>query len=320
MTTDLSTKTAPKNYKRALVFASCDPFTRGHEALVRAASDIAEEVVLSIMTDPTRPYALTEQQRCDLAGFCLLGSGLPVKVTRPPDAKGQRVLHELVRNRCDVVVRAARPGEEWREQERYRTETTGFSWLVDRWVIVEPEGSHSALRVSGSAVRGAVAAGGWVSPNACSRRSQVSVRSAIRKEKRIGLLCSEADFESTVTACARQAALSGRVPTVRGVRWTDVLKACGSPIPEGMSGVDLLLLGAYSFDWGRGVNLVWIDEGCITQVGLEAGLALGGWDTFVFPSFLGSVADAMTGCGEANFEVVKLGDEKRVLDRISVLS
>lgn len=306
-----------KRYKRALVFASCDPFTRGHEALLRAASTLAEEVVLSVMTDPSRPYALTEQQRCDLAGLCLMGSELPVRVVRPLDASGQRVIHEVVRHRCDAVVRAARPGEEWRERERFRVETIGFPWLSDRWEIVEPVGSPPTLRVSGSAVRAAIAAGGWVSPEACSRRAQVALRSAIRKEKRVGVLCSREEFESVVTACARQAALGGRVPAVRGVRWTDVVAACGSPPPGGMSGRDLVLLGAYSYEWGRGVNLVWIDEECVrNQCDLETAMALGGWDVFRFPSFAGSL-DGLR--DEPHFMVVKPGDEKRVLHHVSRL-
>lgn len=319
--------TFPKKWRRALVFASCDPFTRGHEALVRAAAQVADEVVLSVMTDPSRTYALSDKQRTDLAVQCLLDAQVTAKVTRPPDAAGQRVVHELVRNRCDVVVRAARPGEEHVELARMRVEVAGFPWLQDRWDLRTdlsfsprpwtPE-SGAAQLVSGSAVRAAVAAGGWVSPLACSRRSQIVLRSAIRRERRLGLLGTREEFEAVVTACARQAALAGRT-SVRAVGWESVWAACGSPPPEGMSGGDLLLLGAYSYEWGRGVNLVWLDERCVNQGGLDVALALGGWEVFVLPSFTGSVAEALVGCGE-NLEVVKVGDEKRVLARVASLS
>lgn len=316
MMTDLST--SPKKWKRALVFASCDPFTCGHEALVRAAAQVAEEVVLSVMTDPSRTYALPEDRRVDLAARCLKETDLPVRVVRPFDPKGQRVVHELVRHRCDVVVRGARPGEQWREAERMRIEQVGFPWLSGRWEIVELQGSAEVLSVSGSAVRAAVASGGWVSPEACARRSQVALRSAIRRERRLGLLGTREEFESVAGACACQAVLAGRAAP-RAVYWESVRAACGSPPPDGMLGSDQLLLGAYSYEWGRGVNLVWLDERCVNQCGLDATLALGGWEVFVLPGFSGSVADALAGCGE-RLEVVKAGDDRTVLARVATLS
>lgn len=316
--TDLtpSSETA-KKYKRALVFASCDPFTRGHEALVRAAAQVADEVVLSVMTDDSRTYALPEGMRKDLAASRLRETNLPVRVVEAQGFK-QRVVHELVRHRCDVVVRGARPGEQWREVERMRIEQVGFPWLCGRWEVVELQGSPEVISVSGSAVRAAVAAGGWVSPEVCARRSQIALRSAIRRERRLGLLGSREEFESVVTGCARQAALGNRAP-VRAVYWDSVLATGGSSPPEGMSGGDLLLLGAYSYAWGRGVNLIWLDERCMNLAGIDATLALGGWEVFVLPSFTGSVAETLVGCGES-LGVVKVGNEERVLARVAALS
>lgn len=274
--------TTEPRYDKVLTFASADPFHEGHAAMLRAAAHLGKKVVFSVMTDPTRTYAIPHAKRVRLAQKCVEESKLAdlVEVTSPPEGARHDAISELVRTRCQGVARAARPGEQWRELDRMRVETTVFPWLKDRWHLVKPEGSPEALAVSGTAVRAAVAQGGWVSEEACSERAQVLLRSEIRKEKRVGVLGTRAQFGELVSRCAAEAARAGRVPAVRGAHWVEVL-AWSDDLPEPGCTPHHLLLGSMWYEWGRGINIVFLGEGCAEQCGEHAALALAGWDVIV---------------------------------------
>lgn len=52
--------------RRALIPGSFDPITKGHEALVFAASALFDEVVLALFINPEKHYIFTEEERLSM--------------------------------------------------------------------------------------------------------------------------------------------------------------------------------------------------------------------------------------------------------------
>ncbi len=61
--------------RRALIPGSFDPITKGHEALVSAASLLFDEVVLALFINPEKSYLFTKEER--LSMLSLVAEGYP---------------------------------------------------------------------------------------------------------------------------------------------------------------------------------------------------------------------------------------------------
>lgn len=241
---------------RTLIYGSFDPFTYGHAFLCRKARPHdSDEVVIAVLSDPSKSYCLSEEERRDSVKRGLLQDEVPSDlawVSLLP-SKDDPIVH-LIHHKCDRILRMFRPGEQSMEVRRQL-------YHQSRYPGLQYDLEESVVTVSSTFVRDAVGAGGWVSERICHPTTQVLLRERIRGERRIGVVGEKSDFLDYVQGVWRRLAEKNlsRSPAIRAVFLPDT-----NNFPW----------AAAQTNWGRGYNFIHIPPNWTAREDI-AGLA--GW-------------------------------------------
>lgn len=179
----MSTPPGNATCAKVLLAASFDPWTRGHEALLRAAVARFKQVVVAPMTDDSRSYVLPLQVRAALAAQAVSGLGLPAGAVEVVEAPGSTIVEAVIATGCDGVIRGSRGPQDLEVEERRRQCAADLlPGLGDRWFIWTPEDA-ATRNISATRVRDAMHNGVFLPDSVAPYWSQAALRYYMRGER-----------------------------------------------------------------------------------------------------------------------------------------
>jgi pantetheine-phosphate adenylyltransferase len=139
--------------KRAVYAGSFDPVTNGHLWIIRQASQLFDEVIVSIGINPDKKYTFTLEERIEM-----LAKSIPHSNVRVDTFENDFLVRYADKINAKYIIRGIRSQIDFEYEKQMRNVNTEITERVETVFFIPP---RDLADISSSFVKGLVGPEGW---------------------------------------------------------------------------------------------------------------------------------------------------------------